>query len=157
MNMIVNGIASAQIVETAQQSAILAGLHLPSSTTLGPEQPEHEARVLASVAVAAFRTHAPVRNAMMRISDGRWDRIEEALCVILDPRARRSEFTPLAENIVDLLCATRGLNGPVVKPWFRSLLDRLLPSGIAKRLCAQAVSLYGEQMCRGDRVKGYLS
>jgi hypothetical protein len=88
---------------------------------------------LVETSVAAFRRHPHICNVMTHISRDRWDKIGEALHAILDPHAHHGSLSPLAENIVDLLCAESGVTGRILKPYFRDLLDRILPSELAAR------------------------
>ncbi len=106
---------------------------------------EMPASKLAAVVVAHFRAHSHICNVMTHISGARWDKVEEAIGVILDPCAGKLQMTPLAENIVDLLCAERGVTGRIAKPYFEALLIRLLPADVAARTSARVASRHIEK------------
>lgn len=108
---------------------------------------------LAAIVVSRIRAHGHTFNVMTHISGARWDRVEEAIRVILDPRAGKRQMTPLAENIVDLLCAERGVTGRIVKPYFEELLNRLLPAEIAARICTHVECLCAELSITRPRVR----
>ena len=59
--------------------------------------------------VAAFRRHGHVDNVRSRISGGDWTEVEQALRSIPDPFAVRRDLSPPAQNIIDLMCADRGV------------------------------------------------
>ncbi|MVA98689.1 hypothetical protein GN330_15695 [Nitratireductor sp. CAU 1489] len=103
---------------------------------------------MAGIATSAFRAHGHICNVMTHISGGHWDRVEDALRLILDPRAGRSDLTPLAENIVELLSADAGVTGRIVKPYFATLMARLLPADAAATLCAHLACLSVEAGAR---------
>ena len=94
--------------------------------------------------VAAFRSHGHICNVMTHISGTQWDQVENALRVILDPRTERQALNSLAENIVDLLCANRGVTGRIVKPYFESLLAKMLPSDVATWICIHVGYLFDD-------------
>ena len=71
---------------------------------------------LAFLVVAAFRRHPHINNVLTHISDANWERVEQALRAILDPLAASRDLSPLARNIVDLMCADRGVTGRILKP-----------------------------------------
>jgi hypothetical protein len=113
-----------------------------------------DARVF--VVVAAFRRHPHINNVMTHISGGSWDRVEQALRAILDPLARTRDLSQLARNIVDLMCADRGVTGRILKPYFRDLLATVLPLPIAARLRANVTCLFLEFELASSRVTGAL-
>lgn len=137
MNMIVYG--------ADEMQALLDGPGEPHVCSAGDDIGELPISELAAVVVSHFRAHGHICNVMTHISGARWDRIEEAIRVILDPRAGRRQMTPLAENIVDLLCAERGVTGRIVKPYFETRLGRLLLADVATRMCTHVASLSAEQ------------
>ena len=94
--------------------------------------------------VAAFRSHGHICNVMTHISDTQWAQVENALRVILDPRTGWQALNPLAENIVDLLCADRGVTGRIVKSYFKSLLGKMFPSDVVTRICIRVACLFDE-------------
>jgi len=99
---------------------------------------------LAFVIVAAFRRHPHINNVLTHISGANWERVEQALRVILDPHARSRDITPLARNLVDLMCADRGVTGRILKPFFRALLVAVLSPRPAARLTAHVTCLFLE-------------
>lgn len=94
--------------------------------------------------VAAFRRHPHINNVLTHISGGSWSRIEQALQVIVDPDASGCDLSPLARNIIDLICADRGVTGRIVKPYYRELLVRVLGETVARRLIAHVTCLFIE-------------
>ena len=110
---------------------------------------EVDARVLAGVVLAVFRSDGHICNVLTHISGARWDLVEQALRTILDRRAEASDMTPLARNIVELLCADRGVSGRIVRPCFETLLTRLLTPDSAAGLRAHVARLLREQAGRG--------
>lgn len=107
---------------------------------------------LVFIVVAAFRRHPHINNVMTHISGGSWDRVEQALRAILDPLARKRELTPLARNIIDLMCADRGVTGRILKPYFRDLLATVLPLPVAAHLTANVTCLFLEFELSSRRV-----
>jgi hypothetical protein len=93
---------------------------------------------------AAFRGHPHINNVLTHISGANWNAVEGALRVILDPRTGSGDLSPLARNIVDLMCADRGVTGRIVKPFYRGLLTDLLGIATASRFIAHVTSLFLE-------------
>ncbi|MBC7281625.1 hypothetical protein [Hoeflea sp.] len=112
-----------------------------------PRSLEHEALALALV--ASFRAHSHINNVMTHISGARWDHIEHALCAILDPVAAPAGISRLEANILDLLCAERGVTGRILKPYFCSVLERLLPPGPPVSLQAHVQALHEAAQSHG--------
>ena len=83
---------------------------------------------------AAFRTHPHVNNVLTHVSRANWTQVEGALNAILDPATASDGLSPLARNIVELMCAERGITGRILKPYFQSTLFRLLGRSHAERL-----------------------
>ncbi|CAH1696161.1 conserved hypothetical protein [Hyphomicrobiales bacterium] len=99
---------------------------------------------LAFFIVAAFRRHPHINNVLTHISGGSWNRIEEALRVIVDPDASPCDLSPLARNIIDLICADRGVTGRIVKPYYRELLVGALGETVARHLITYVTCLFVE-------------
>lgn len=99
---------------------------------------------LVRILVAAFRNHGHVGNVFTHISGARWDRIGEALSEILNPNADHRKLNPLARNILDLLCANRGVTGRLAKPFFEEMVFRLLPGELAMAQCRHVNDLFDE-------------
>lgn len=99
---------------------------------------------LAFTAVAGFRRHPHINNVLTHISGASRERVEQALRVILDPHAVNRDPTPLARNLVDLMCADRGVTGRILKPYFRAFLVAVLSPRLAARLTGHVTSLFLE-------------
>lgn len=96
------------------------------------------------VFAAAFRGHPHINNVLTHISGANWNAIETALRAILDPRTGTKDLSPLARNIIDLMCADRGITGRIVKPFYRELLKSLLGSTVSSRFITHITSLFLE-------------
>jgi hypothetical protein len=124
----------------------LLGIELQTETT---EDRATKARAHLSTAelafriFAAFRAHPHISNVLTHISHSNWPQVEHALNVILDP-AGREHLSPLAENIVDLMCAERGITGKILKPYFHGALERLVEPQRAERLIRHISALFVE-------------
>jgi hypothetical protein len=94
--------------------------------------------------VAAFRWHPHINNVLTHISGANWSQVEQALRVILDPCARSHDLSPLTRNIVELMCADRGVTGRILKPFYRERLVTLLGDRVASRLIAHVTCLFLE-------------
>jgi hypothetical protein len=99
---------------------------------------------LAFLVVAALRRQPHISNVLTHISGANWQRVEQALCAILDPLTASGDLCPLARNIVDLMCADRGVTGRIMKPYFRDLLARILSPHLAALLTDQVSLLFLE-------------
>ncbi|MDE2379522.1 hypothetical protein [Bradyrhizobium sp.] len=97
---------------------------------------------LAFHLVAAFRAHPHVCNVLTHVSRADWRAVERALNVILDPATTSEGLSPLARNLVELMCAERGVTGRILKPCFHGVLDRLLAPDRSERLIARVEALY---------------
>ncbi len=116
-------------------------------------EPELGRRELVETIIATLRCHPHVNNVLTHISGGQWTRIDEALSAILDDRTTVVGLSPLARNVVDLLCAERGVTGRILKPYFRDVLARLLPGEAGQSLWDHIVRLSLElQGARQSRV-----
>lgn len=144
MNMMVGELGTRGAIVSGQAAVLVDGFQEAKRLPEDGRVAEMPVSALAAIVVARFRAHGHICNVMTHISGARWDRVEEAIGVILDPGAGKRQMTPLAENIVDLLCAERGVTGRIVKPYFEGLLARVLPSDVADRLCAHVACLGSE-------------
>lgn len=99
---------------------------------------------LAFLVVASFRRHPHINNVLTHIAGANWGRVEQALRAILDPLAAGSDLPPLARNIVDLMCADRGVTGRILKPYFRDLLGKILSPRLAALLTDHVTILFLE-------------
>jgi hypothetical protein len=100
---------------------------------------------LVAYIVTAFRRHPHICNVLTHISGGSWDRIERALQVILDHHSGPNDLSPLALNIIDLMCADRGITGRIFKPYYQDLLVAVVGTAVAGRLIAHVTSLFMER------------
>ena len=117
----------------------------PEAMPLAPEERSEIALDdLVFSVVAAFRRHPHINNVLTHISEGSWSLVEQALRVILDPLAGSGDLSPLARNIVDLMCADRGIAGRILKPYYRDLLTNVLGPRIAALLVAHVTCLFIE-------------
>lgn len=154
MNMAFAETGSNETVTHDAPLALPEGLRLAQAPMMNAGTGDLDVRRLAGIAVTAFRAHGHICNVLTHISGAKWDRVEEALCAILDPRAGRRELTPLAENILDLLCGNRGVTGRIMKPYFELLLLGTLPTDVAVQICVNVARLYKEQ---ANRTTGHVS
>ena len=99
---------------------------------------------LAFLVVAGLRRQPHISNVLTHISGADWGRVEQALRAILDPFTASRDLTPLARNIVDLMCADRGVTGRILKPYFRDLLARVLSPHLAALLTDHVTLLFLE-------------
>jgi hypothetical protein len=91
---------------------------------------------------AAFRAHPHVSNVLTHISRANWTQVESALNAILDPATASDGLSSLARNIVELMCAERGITGKILKPYFQSTVLRLLERARAERLIRHVEGLF---------------
>jgi hypothetical protein len=103
---------------------------------------------LAYTAVVVFRSHPHINNVFTHLCGGRWERVGQALRVILNPLATLNDLSPLAQNIVELMCAERGVTGGILKPYFHALLAKVLPQHVAAYLRAHVLRLFREMETR---------
>lgn len=105
------------------------------------ELPEFDLDALVQRLVAAFRCHPHINNVMTHICGGRWERIGQALGVILDPGATRDNLSPLTQNVVELMWAERGITGRILKPYLCELFAKTLPKHVAEQLSSHIAGL----------------
>jgi hypothetical protein len=79
---------------------------------------------LAQIMVATLRNHSHLNNVLTHIAAKNWQHVEEALDIILDPAGEVETLTPLAQNILRLICDNRGTTGRIMQPFFLAFLDR---------------------------------
>jgi hypothetical protein len=92
---------------------------------------------------AAFRAHPHINNVLTHVSQSNWSQVERAIDVILEP-AGSGELSPLAQNIVDLMCAERGITGKILKPYFHGVLEKLVEQHRAEGLIRHIEELFVE-------------
>jgi hypothetical protein len=98
---------------------------------------------LAFRVFAAFRAHPHINNVLTHISHSNWSQVERSLNVILDPE-KNEELSPLAQNIVDLMFAERGVTGKLLKPHLHGALEKLVDRHRAERLIRHIEALFIE-------------
>ena len=91
--------------------------------------------------IAAFRRHPHVSNVLTHICGARSERIVQALRVIFGPDAASGRLSPLADNLVELMWAERGVTGRILKPYLRELLASILPQRSAEPLLDKVAAL----------------
>ena len=121
---------------------------LASETAMSPE-PDGEGLApdpsrMAAKVVIALRRHPHLNNVLTHISGSNWTKLEQALTAVLDPSTRPRDLPPLARNLLDLLCADRGVTGRIMKPYFHEWLALALPAPQAERIIANTVRLFAQ-------------
>lgn len=99
---------------------------------------------LAFACIGAFRDHSHLSNVLTHISRGNWREVEQALRSIFDSTVESRDLSPLARNLVELMCADRGVTGRIMKPYFRNLLASELQPAQARRLSARVTTRFLE-------------
>lgn len=99
---------------------------------------------------AVFRGHPHISNVLTHISRANWTRVERELNIILDPTATTGGLSPLARNIINLMCAEHGVTGKILKPYFHAALQRLLGPDEAERLIRHVETLFLELEWKAD-------
>jgi len=110
----------------------------------GKLRPEPSIRELAFGMCCAFRAHPHLNNVLTHISRANWPSLEHSLRRILDPATTGEGLSPLEQNLLDLMCADRGITGRILKPYFRAVLYNLLEPGRADRIIGHIQSLFRE-------------
>jgi hypothetical protein len=99
---------------------------------------------------ALFRGHPHISNVLTHISRSNWSQLERELNIILDPTTTTGGLSSLARNIIDLMCAERGVTGKILKPYFHAALHRLLAPVEAERLIRHIEALFLELEWKAD-------
>ena len=102
---------------------------------------EFDLEDLVETVIAVFRYHPHINNVFTHICGGQWERIGHALRVILNPLATLNDLSPLAQNIVELMSAERGVTGRILRPYFNTLLGKVLPPQLSAHLCRHVLCL----------------
>jgi hypothetical protein len=105
------------------------------------DQCDVDIEALAPRLVAAFRAHPHINNVLTHICAAQWERVEQALRAIFASAAASRRLSPLADNLVELMWAERGVTGRILKPYLRERLAGLLPRQSAERLLDQVAAL----------------
>ncbi|CEG07039.1 hypothetical protein BN961_00420 [Afipia felis] len=98
---------------------------------------------------AVFRGHPHISNVLTHISRANWAQVERELNIILNPTTTGG-LSSLARNIVDLMCAERGVTGKILKPYFHAALQRLLGPDEAEQLIRHVEALFLELEWKAD-------
>lgn len=93
---------------------------------------------------AAFRAHPHINNVLTHIARANWVQVERSLDRILDPATASDGLSPLEQNMIDLMCAERGITGRILKPYFHAALHRILDPRDAERLIRHVDGLFFE-------------
>ena len=102
---------------------------------------------LAFILVAALRQHGHIGNVLTHISGTNWTKVEQALRSILDPDVGSQALSPLAQKIVELIYGDRGVTGRIMKPYFRTVLGKVLGIDGATRSMQRINGLFVELEC----------
>lgn len=108
------------------------------------EQAAKALNELAFFVAAAFRGQSHINNVLTHVSGNNWSRVEKALRVIFDPCAPNRDLSPLARNVIELMCANRGVTGRILKPFYQDFLAAILGEHIASRVTAHITRLFLE-------------
>ena len=73
--------------------------------------------------------------------------MEQALRSILDLDVGSQALSPLSQNIVELIYGDRGVTGRIMKPYFRTVLGKVLGIDGATRLMQRINGLFVELEC----------
>ena len=107
---------------------------------------------LVCMLAATFRSHPHINNVLTHLCGRKWERVGQALHIILNPLATLNDLSPLAQNLVELMCAERGPTGRILKPYLHALLARALPLQIAAYLRVHVFRLLLEMQVRDARL-----
>lgn len=124
-------------------SAVVPGI-VSEVTEEVREDTEFDLDQLVFSCVSAFRDHSHLSNVLTHISRGNWRDVEQALRSIFDSRIENRGLSPLARNLVELMCADRGVTGRIMKPYFRNLLASELQPAQARYLNARVTTRFLE-------------
>jgi hypothetical protein len=124
---------------TASRQAV--GRRRGACADTADDRREVDIEALVPSLVAAFRWHPHVNNVLTHICGARWERIAQALRAIFAPAAASGRLSPLADNLVELMWAERGVTGRILKPYLRQLLADILPRRSAERLLDHVAAL----------------
>jgi hypothetical protein len=97
---------------------------------------------LAYRTLIAFREHSHINNILTHISGANWRRVEQELRAIFEPATEPAGLSALSRNMLDLICAERGVTGRILKPLFESFLRGLLERELAERTIWRVSALY---------------
>ncbi len=105
-------------------------------------RPKLSTTELAFRIYASFRAHPHICNVLTHISHAKWSEVERSISSILDPATTSDGLSPLGKNIVDLMVAERGITGKILKPFFHTVLHRLVDPPQSERLIRHIEALF---------------
>lgn len=89
---------------------------------------------LSFALVALLRADGHLCNVLTHIASGDWRAVEQAIVVILSPRASSKKLSNVARNILELACDNRGITGRIMGPFFFNAIVRIAGRPAGKRL-----------------------
>ena len=89
---------------------------------------------LSFALVALLRADGHLCNVLTHIASGNWRAVEQAIVVILSPRASSKKLSNMARNILELACDNRGITGRIMGPFFFNAIVRIAGRPAGKRL-----------------------
>jgi hypothetical protein len=89
---------------------------------------------LSFALVALLRADGHLCNVLTHIASGDWRAVEQAIVVILSPRASPKKLSNVARNILELACDNRGITGRIMGPFFFNAIARIAGRPAGKRL-----------------------
>ena len=107
-------------------------------------RPEPSIGELAFRVLVAFRLHPHLSNVLTHISGANLAKVERSLNSIFELTTTSGSLSALDQNIVDLMCADRGITGRIMKPYFQAVLRRVLQPDHAQRLIRHIDALFLE-------------
>jgi hypothetical protein len=110
----------------------------------GKLRPAPSIHELAFRTCCAFRAHPHLNNVLTHISRANWPSLEQSLRRILDPATTSEGLSPLEQNILDLMCADRGITGRILKPYFLAVLYNLIEPGPAELIIGHIQARFRE-------------
>lgn len=124
--------------------AILQHHDLQPAERPSETRPQLSTAELSFCIFAAFRAHSHINNVLTHIARANWVQVERSLNHMLDPATAGDSLSPLEQNIIDLMCAERGVTGKILKPYFHAALHRLVEPHCAERLIRHIDMLFLE-------------
>ena len=70
--------------------------------------------------------------------------MERSLNSIFSLATTSGSLLPLDQNIIDLMCAERGVTGRIMKPYFHAVLHKVLEPNHAEQLIRHVTALFLE-------------
>ncbi len=135
---------------SARAMAAQVRIHSLSAQPATDDPPTAEPPSLDELAfriAVGFRQHGHIGNVLTHICGRDWTGLEHELRRILNPESIGPEPSPLARNILELLCADRGVTARIMRPYFRRLLTAILGDDAAIRLVHRIDAAFAESEC----------